>query len=563
LKKLKNNSYILLILLLIWGCANRIQPTGGPKDEDPPKVITSQPQYGERNYKSQEVVIEFDEFVNLGNLKEQLIITPRINGDYDFKIHKRIVSLEFEEPFADSTTFTLNFREGIVDITESNPAENLLLAFSTGNLLDTLEITGTLIDLMTKVPIGSAIIGLYPIDDTLDIFTGPPYYFAQTNKDGNYVFKNIKDGDYRLYAFEDGNKNLICESEREAYAFQPQPITLDTAYIADTLNLQFLNIDTLKLTRTGVSGRYFNVYANKYLMDAKLQAENDSVIAFNYNDDHKSLKVYNTFSIKDSLKVFAELQDSLGVIAQDTFYLKFIESSRKADEYKVLFKEAVGSLKKKKITGEITFSKPIQSITLDSIVIRKDSITQYLITDSFSYKLDSLENILEYSIDIPQAVLDTLNKKTDTKNLAKVKVIKGARGKATYNLYFPKGFFMSIENDSSQASNKQLKFIAPETVGLINGSITTSYDSFTIQLLDSKMDVVNEHKNEKAYSFDEVKPGEYFIRILIDENGNGKWDMPDIRNNIPAERVILYQDETGASKTVIRANWEVTIDLSF
>ena len=560
---MKYNKYIVPLLLIIWGCANRIQPTGGPKDEDPPKVVISQPQYGERNYTSQEVVIEFDEFINLRNLKEQLIITPRINGDYDFKINKRTVSLEFEEPFADSTTFTLNFREGIVDITESNPAENLLLAFSTGNLLDTLEITGTLIDLMTKAPIGSAIIGLYPIDDTLDIFTGPPYYFTQTNKNGNYVFKNIKDGDYRLYAFEDGNKNLVCQSEREAYAFQPEPITLDTAYIADTLNLQFLNIDTLKLTRTGVSGRYFNVYANKYLMHAKLLAENDSVITFKYNDDHKSLKVYNTFSIKDSLKIFAELQDSLGVIAQDTFYLKFIESSRKADEYQVTFEEAVGSLKNKRINGKITFSKPLQSITLDSIVIKKDSITQYLIAQSFSYKLDSLEHILEYSIDIPQEVLDTLNKKPDTKNMAKGKGSKGAGGKATYNLYFPKGSFMSIENDSSQASNKQLKFIAPEMVGLINGSITTSYDSFTIQLLDSKMVVVKEHKNEKTYSFDEVQPGEYLIRVLIDENGNGKWDMPDIRNNIPAEKVVLYKDETGASKTVIRANWEVTIDLSF
>jgi len=199
----KNNKYIILLILIIWGCANRIAPTGGPRDEDPPTVITSVPLYGERNYQSLEVTLEFDEFVNVKNLKEQLIITPRIDGDYDYKVRKRTIYIEFEEPFADSTTYTLNFREGIVDITESNPAENMLLAFSTGNLLDTLEITGTLVDLLTKAPMEDAVVGLYPIDDTLDIFSGPPYYFTQTNEEGNYIFNNIKDGDYLMYSFED------------------------------------------------------------------------------------------------------------------------------------------------------------------------------------------------------------------------------------------------------------------------------------------------------------------------------------------------------------------------
>ena len=70
---MKNSNYIALLILIIWGCANRIAPTGGPRDEDPPRVVISNPQYGERNYLSQEVVIEFDEFINVKNLKEQLV----------------------------------------------------------------------------------------------------------------------------------------------------------------------------------------------------------------------------------------------------------------------------------------------------------------------------------------------------------------------------------------------------------------------------------------------------------------------------------------------------------
>jgi hypothetical protein len=560
------NSYYIFLLLLIWGCANRIQPTGGPKDEDPPKVIASSPQYGTRNYLSQEVTIIFDEFINVKSLKEQLIITPRINGDYDYKINKRTITLEFEESFADSTTFTLNFREGIVDITESNAAENMLLAFSTGDLLDTLKLVGTLVDLMTKKPISAAAVGLYPLADTLDIFNGPPYYFTQTNENGNYVFNNIKDGDYRLYAFEDGNKNLICESDRESYAFLAQTITLDTAYIADTLDLQFLNIDTLKLTRSRASGLYFNVFANKYLTHAKLRAENDSVVVFNYTDKHKTLKIYNTFHIKDSLKVFATLQDSLGLVVQDSFYLKFIESSRKADEFQTSFKPPVASHKTKKISGEISFDKPLQQILLDSIAIKRDSSENYLVVNSFIYELDSLENILKYTIDIPPEILDTLSlMKEKTNNpLARSNRSKGtSRAKPIYSLSIPRGSFISIENDSSKASDAIIKFVSPALTGIINGSISSSYNSYTIQLLNNKMVVVLEHQNGKSYNFDEVTPGEYYIRILVDEDNNGQWDMADIRKNKQAEKVILYQDETGTSKTVIRANWEVTVDLSF
>ena len=560
---MKNNNYIILLILIIWGCANRIAPTGGPRDEEPPKVITSTPQYGERNYQSLEVTIEFDEFINVKNLKDQLIITPRIDGDYDYKIRKEIVYLEFEEPFADSTTYTLNFRDGIIDITESNPAENMLLAFSTGNLLDTLEITGTLVDLLTKAPIDAATVGLYPKDDTLDIFSGPPYYFTQTNKEGNYKFNNIKDGDYKLYAFEDGNKNLTCESEREGYAFLTQAISLDSAFRADTLNLQFLNIDTLKLTRTRSSGLYFNVYANKYLTYAKLKAENDSTIIFKYDDDHKGLKLYNTFPIKDSLKVFIDLQDSLGIVAKDTFYLKFEESSRSPDEFDVSFKEPVSSQKNKLLSGEITFNKPLQKIILDSITIKKDSLEQYNVFNSFSYELDSLENRLKYAIDIPQAILDTLIKNREIAQAPTISRDSKPTPKVKYMLNIPSASFISIENDSSEASNKQIKFINPANYGLIKGTIITAYKSFTVQLLDNKMTVVQEHKNGKAYTFDEVSPGEYILRIFIDENNNGKWDMADIRQNIPAEKVIVYQDETGASKTVIRANWEISIDLTF
>jgi uncharacterized protein (DUF2141 family) len=558
------SNFIALLILLLWSCANRIQPTGGPKDEDPPKLVASQPKHGQRNYHSQNVILIFDEYINIKKLKEQLIITPRIDGNYEYKINKTTLTLEFDEPFADSTTYTLNFREGIIDITESNPAENMLLPFSTGNLLDTLSITGNLISLLTKVPIADAVVGLYTEDDTLDIFSGPPYYFTQTNNAGNYVFNNIKDGNYRLYAFTDENKNLTCESDRESYAFLSETIRLDTAFIADTLNLQYLNIDTLKLNRTGASGHYFNVFANKYLTNINLQAANDSSIIYKYTEDHDGIKLYNTFFIQDSLQVYIDLQDSLGTIVHDTFYLEFKESTRKPDEFKTTLKEPVASLKKRIVAGEISFDKPLHKILLDSISIKKDSLEKFYVFNELTLELDSAENSLKYSIGIPQAMIDTLKRRDEQ---PKPELRGGKRTKktekSTYYLSIPGSSFISVENDSSKAMSAAIKFTNPEQTGLISGTVSTSYKSFTIQLLTNKMVIVKEQQNGTKYTFDEVKPGEYYIRILIDENENGIWEMADIRKNIPAEKVVLYQDESGNSKTAVRAKWEVSIDLSF
>lgn len=561
----KSRFIYILFLAVIGGCANRVQPTGGPKDEDPPKMLESYPLNGQRNFKNQEILLTFNEYVDVKNIKEQLIITPRIEGEYEYKIRKRTISFDFEKPFNDSTTYTLNFREGIVDITESNPAENLQLAFSTGNLLDTLEIIGNIVDLSTRQPVANATIGIYNIDDTLDIFTGPPYYFAKSDKEGNYHFRNIKDGTYLLYAFQDENKNLTCQSDREAYSFLPNPIQLDTIAHVDTLEMQSLNIDTLKITRTRLSGRYFLMMANKYLMDAELKAENDSVLHYKYDDERKGLKIYNTFEIVDSLKVFAKVEDSLGMIARDTFYLKFPETTRKPDEFKVSVTDLTPSFLNRTISGNIKYDKPLKLFNSDSISIKLDTLQQFFIKDALTIIQDTIENNISFYIDIPKAIIDSLTKK-ETERTSRLSTPKRGKEKKkvlNYTLDIPAVSLISIENDSSEHISSSLKFTMPSKVGLVTGNISTKEKSYFIQLLDTNFEVVREQFNGSRYTFNEIKPGEYYIRILVDENENGEWNIANILENQPAEKVILYTDSEGNSKTAVRANWEITVDLTF
>jgi hypothetical protein len=465
---------IIVVFLILWGCANRIAPTGGPKDETPPVMVRSMPESGQRNYKGQAVEIEFNEFITLKSLKEQLIVTPRIDSEYDYKFKKRTVYLQFEEAFSDSTTYTLNFREGIVDITENQPAENLQIAFSTGNLLDTLEIVGSVRNMFTHEPIKDVTIGLYPLTDTTDIFTGPPYYFVKTDEQGNYHFRNIKDGQYRIYAFQDPNKNLTCQSATEGYAFKSALVQLDTTVYVDTLYMEKMNIDTLELLRVRPSGRYFSVMANKYLTKTKLRAANDSLLYYHFNDEHDGLLIYNSFAIKDSLEVFVTMEDSLQQIARDTFYLQFPETTRRPNEFKASLNDLEASLDSKMIKGEISITKPIKEIRPDSIHIYYDSLTRYDLRNNFSYHIDTINNALLFTISAPQVILDSIKarqNKSRTSNISS----KGSRGPSgKYKLTFPRGTFYSLERDTSDLLQKEIIFNDPATTGIISGSITSS-----------------------------------------------------------------------------------------
>ena len=150
MKHLVKALVILLIISLFDRCASSSNPTGGPKDTIPPTLISSVPQAGSKNYKGSTILLEFDEYVNSDKLKQNLIITPTTKIKYKVIPRKTFVEIKLEEPLADSTTYNFNFFKGITDITEKNPAVNLSLPFSTGPTIDSMSISGFVIDHLTE-----------------------------------------------------------------------------------------------------------------------------------------------------------------------------------------------------------------------------------------------------------------------------------------------------------------------------------------------------------------------------------------------------------------------------
>ncbi|WP_187696228.1 hypothetical protein, partial [Xanthovirga aplysinae] len=501
-------------------------------------------------------------------------------------------------PFKDSTTYTFNFRDAVTDITEYNKAENVRLAFSTGPYLDSLQVKGVIRDLLTNEPIKEAIVSLYPANDTLDLFNSEPNYFTMSGEDGSYLIDNIKDGDYRIYAFSTKSRNLTAKTANDIYGFSAK--TLDLKAKSDTINIGLVknNIDSLKLLYARPSGKYFEIRLNKYVTDYSLEPiDSDAKLFSNLQDENKTIRVYNTDERieADSMQVKLWAIDSVKNKVNENLYIKFIESRQSLADFAQTAKSKQSDIIDT-IEIKYTFNKPIKTIVPDSLYIQYDSLT----IDPIDVNKDLHWNKTRDQVTIVKAIdlskvkreeeqlpinntdstLNQIDQNVDqnVENLAEEKDKQPARlsrrerkeaeqvkpkpKKINYvdrvRLYNSAASFISIENDSSTVVDNFYTFKEPKNFGIIKGKITTTYPHYYVQLLDDKNQVIDEQVSPKNYEFNYVKPGTYKIRVLVANKNTGKWEIGDIRNNEEPDPVYFYP-----KNLTVRANWELLEDLTF
>ncbi|MDX1629710.1 MAG: Ig-like domain-containing protein, partial [Fulvivirga sp.] len=326
----------LITLIILAQCANVRQPTGGDKDEIPPELTDSTPSHESLNYSGTEITLTFNEAVKLKNAKKQLLITPRIDQEYEIKARKEKVFISFENPLDSNTTYTFNFRQGIQDLNEGNPADNLKLAFSTGNYLDSMQITGHVNNILTNTPAKQFIVALYLAQDTLNPLEDPPLYLTKTNDEGKFALENLKQNRYLLYTYNDQNNNLTLEAQSEAHGFYPDTINLTKNY--DSLYLNAYAIDDRPLTFEGTrqSGTVMLFRFNKYLTELKLNTPGSFPLYYNF-DNHAakqdelntSVQVFSPEEVyTDSIQVTFNAVDSLRQRLIDSTFIQFAETNR-------------------------------------------------------------------------------------------------------------------------------------------------------------------------------------------------------------------------------------------
>ncbi len=524
----------------LLACATTTTPTGGPKDEILPELVSSNPSIGQKNFKERQLELTFSEAIKLKDAKEEILITPTPGKNTTYTVKKNKLIIEPENDWKENTTYSLNFREGVQDLTEGNPVENLRLAFSTGPEIDSLSIEGGVsLTFSDKIP-EKITVALYQTD-TVDIFTQTPTYFTKTNKEGKFSLQNLKGGSYYVYAFDDKNKNLKIESKNEKFGYRAKPIELATNQ--DSVNISLIAVDARKPLLTSIRHTSVStlVRLNKDPDSLHINLADRTKAFATFGDKKSELIFYHTLDDKDSIKINLFLKDSIQQTLDTTFYIKKSETKVAKETFNV--KELVDTYDpiSKRFTYQLSFNKPISNLNLDSIYIKLDSLNTIKI-ESADLKIDTLNHTLQ------------LDKKVEP--LSSAEVTGKSKQKKPF-LRFGKGAIISHEMDTSKVMLKEITFLKEEETGSIAIKIITKSKDYIVQLLIKDEIVIREIRNATETTLRYLKPLEYKIRVIIDTNKNGKWDAGNFYKGIEPEKVIFYKSEEGKYTFPIRANWEV------
>jgi hypothetical protein len=219
-------SVMLYAFLLpgITGCANIVPPSGGPRDSLPPRLIAAVPGDSALMVKEQKLVLYFDEFIELKNAAEQVLISPYPEKSPQFEARLKTLTVRLKDSLLPSTTYIIDFGQAIVDINEGNVLKNFRYVFSTGNQLDTLQFSGKIIPAETGKADSTLIALLYRAEEDSSVCKKLPAYITRLDGQGNFRFVNLPEGNYYIYGLQDTDGNKKYTPPYEQFAFSDTPV---------------------------------------------------------------------------------------------------------------------------------------------------------------------------------------------------------------------------------------------------------------------------------------------------------------------------------------------------
>lgn len=233
--------YILLFFFLIeisgliTGCANIIPPTGGPRDSLPPRLITVNPTDSSLNFNEKRIVFYFNEYVELQDARENMIVspTPKIDPVVEYKLHT--VTVRLKDTLEVNTTYSINFGNAIRDINEGNEIKDFTYVFSTGTTLDDKQLSGKVLFAENGKVDSTLTVLLHRSSDDSSIIKDRPRYIARLTADGNFNFRNLPAGTFYLYALKDEGGTRRYLSKSQLFAFSGKPVIINDNTAPDTL----------------------------------------------------------------------------------------------------------------------------------------------------------------------------------------------------------------------------------------------------------------------------------------------------------------------------------------
>jgi uncharacterized protein (DUF2141 family) len=521
-------SGLFVLVLLMWSCAQIVPLTGGAKDTYAPTIDSSKtyPLNGTLNFTGSEVVLKFNEFIKPNKLTDNILITPKLNEKPTYTVKNKTFTLGFNESLAENTTYVINFNGAIQDITEKNDSV-FQYVFSTGDFIDSLSISGQVLDSYTNKPVDKCLIAVYPLSDEEDFDSIPykiqPTYIGQTGKNGKYKIGYLKNSEYCVFAFTDKNKDLKFNPDNEKIGYLSEKGLL----VNDSrVNVDF-RVFSVEQEETRITKSEFT-YPGKF----------EVVLS-------KRPELFTLKSNVDIIEMDTKKSDSLvfwvvnPANSQVEFYTQI--NDEEIDTIRPFMKN-----KPKKIKNEF--------LQLSSNVAKSN-----LLQPGENFILMSKEPI--YTVDTAKVIFfdtDSNAVKVDYK-------ITNALGIEFFTLNTPvkyvtidSGAVTSVyENSNKKQFNFQLEnLIAEDYYGTLILSADSISGSWAFELLNDKQEAVQVASyNTEGIKFNNLSPGKYQLRAVKDDNDDGKWTTGSLKENQQPEKVFYYTDEIK-----VRSKWDLEIE---
>ncbi|WP_338732560.1 Ig-like domain-containing protein [Mangrovimonas cancribranchiae] len=527
MKKYFYNVLLIVCLLLMANCANRGRPTGGPKDVTPPEIVRATPKNFSTNFEGNEIRIYFNEFIKVNNIQKQLIISPPIEPAPEITplgTASKYISIKINDTLEPNTTYAFNFGNSIVDNNEGNPYPYYRYVISTGDYIDSLSVQGNIIDATKRQPDDFVSVMLYEIDSTYSdsiVYKENPKYITNTlDSTTNFSIDNIKKGKYLLVAMKDENQDNKFQQKADKIGFHDTFITVpsDTTY-------------TIKLFKEKTDDR---IIRPRLISGEK--------IAFGYEGDYKNFDIKLLSKVPDSFNYRITKDpktDSLNFwyvprLKTDSLIFKVTNNKNYTEEFTVKISEQ--SRDTLNITpepkGNINFSDHFSITSSTPLVdLKKEHIT---ILDKDSTKVDFKTH------------LDTLS------NKYYLEFDKTEKNK--YNITFLPNSVTDLFGNSNDTLSYNLSTKEFSDYGNVRVNLKNATYPVIIQLTDDNGDVAFEKISNKPEPIDfrNTTPGQYFLRVIFDTNGNQEYDPGNFLKKQQPERVSYYPE-----KLDVRSGWDL------
>jgi hypothetical protein len=520
--------------LLLAGCAQVGDLSGGPRDATPPQLLEAYPPNGSRHFNGDRILLRFDERITLDRVRERLLVSPPLSVMPDVRLEgARQVRITLKEPLRPSTTYSFAIGEVVKDLTEGNSASGLTYVLSTGDHLDSGMVRGRVVDAFTGSPLQDVLVCLFDRNDTITIRTGRPAYVTRADKDGNFTLTHIRPGDYALFGLRDQNSNYRYDLPNEEVAF------VDTVVVsAPNDSIQPLHL--LRLFR--------EEGAAQLVREARVTPDMGWQLVLARAARH--------LSVRDVARTGGNLRWAVEWgAARDTVVLWPSDTTLLGEgRYEITVDGAVLDTLRYRPLGTPRFHNGLHAMPLETPAgARLKMVSARPIAtidpDRFRLVLDSVPLPLVIERDSTHLRTFFIDADVPPGTTADITVLpKAVRG-------IPEGHNDTLRTRFGRAAEGSLGVLQVR----VRPDSTVTFP-LLLQLLDAQGRVVRESAvtaTTDRIEWSHLQPGDHGLRLIEDRNANGRWDPGALDERRPPERVWHHAD-----KVNVRAGWDLLVEWS-